>query len=167
MTSERWKEIAGFEGTYWISDTGRIRNRWGRFLKTQVINSGYERALLFRTTGRTVKLVHRAVAEAYLPNPTSLPEVNHQDTNKLNNHASNLEWSSAQANSAHARANGLCVLKPNAKAVVGTSVKDGSELQFPSQKDAEVALVGKASSAIHSCLIGRQKTAYGYVWRRA
>lgn len=167
MTSERWEEIVGFENKYWISDIGRVRNRWGRIVKPQVINSGYERVLLYTTNGRVVKLVHRAVAEAYLPNPNSFPEVNHKDTNKTNNAAGNLEWATAKANSAHARTNGLCVLKPNARPVVGTSLKDGTQIRFPSQKDAEVAFVGKASSAIHSCLTGRRKTAYGHTWATA
>jgi hypothetical protein len=41
---------------------------------------------------KTSKGVHRMVAEAWIPNPTNLPEVNHKDLNRYNNHADNLEW---------------------------------------------------------------------------
>lgn len=47
------------------------------------------------------------VAEAWIPNPSLLPQVNHIDGNKLNNHADNLEWCDAGHNLRHARALGL------------------------------------------------------------
>lgn len=49
-----------------------------------------------------VKSVHRAVAEAFLPNPNNYPLVNHLDGNKLNDVAFNLEWSNNGMNSEHA-----------------------------------------------------------------
>ena len=44
------------------------------------------------------KYIHRLVAEAFLPNPNNLPEVDHKDTNGLNNKVSNLQWCSRQEN---------------------------------------------------------------------
>ena len=41
---------------------------------------------------RKQKLVHRLVAEAFIPNPQNLPEVNHKDENPANCNADNLEW---------------------------------------------------------------------------
>ena len=42
---------------------------------------------------------HRLVAEMFIPNPDRLPQVNHKDENKLNNHYSNLEWCDSKYNS--------------------------------------------------------------------
>lgn len=46
--------------------------------------------------------VHRLVALAWIPNPENLPEVNHKDGDKTNNHRTNLEWVSRSQNKRHA-----------------------------------------------------------------
>ena len=51
------------------------------------------------------RLIHRLVAEAFLPNPNDLPEVNHKDLNTANNRLDNLEWVSVSDNNLHKQAN--------------------------------------------------------------
>ena len=60
--------------------------------------------------GKTYK-VHRLVAICYIENPNNLPQVNHIDGNKTNNHVSNLEWCTASYNTQHAYDNGLAKSK--------------------------------------------------------
>ena len=66
-------------------------------------NRGYHSVGIRRKT----HMVHRLVAQAFVPNPDSKPFVNHIDGNKLNNHVSNLEWCTVQENNQHARETGL------------------------------------------------------------
>lgn len=50
-------------------------------------------------SSRTVfRLVHRLIAETFLPNPENLPVVDHIDENKANNKVSNLRWCTHQQN---------------------------------------------------------------------
>ena len=44
------------------------------------------------------KLIHRLVAEAFIPNVNNYSTVNHKDENKLNNCVENLEWLSVEDN---------------------------------------------------------------------
>lgn len=67
-------------------------------------HDGYRKVL---TRERVKVYVHRLVAEAFIPNPDNLPEVNHIDGNRSNNAVHNLEWVSHADNMRHAYATGL------------------------------------------------------------
>lgn len=162
--TEIWKPCIGYEGLYEVSDQGRVRNSRGKVLKTQTINSGYKVLHFHKSGSRRTRLVHRLVADAFVPNPHGLPEVNHDDTNKQNNKPGNLEWVTRRGNVLHARSNGLCVEKPNARPVLGLRLSDAHCVEFPSMFDAEVALTGRQSSALNHFFAGKKKSAYGYVW---
>jgi len=161
---EQWKDIPGYEGRYQVSDLGRVRGVKGS-LRPQPQNSGYLVVHLYLDGVRRVRLVHTLVAEAFVNGWFAGAEVNHRDTKKVNNCATNLEWVTRSKNIQHAYANGH--KGPTRFAVVGTPLNGGFAVRFNSQLDAEKALAGKASSAINHCLTGKKKSAYGYTWSRA
>lgn len=89
---------------YIITKEGQIINKKrGNVLKPQLNGKGYLRIWI----GKKLYFVHRLVAEKYIPNPNNLPQVNHKDGNKLNNHVNNLEWVSNEYNRKHALKNRL------------------------------------------------------------
>ena len=110
------KPIKGFEGYLISSDNGQIySNVKGKTmfpLKTYTKPDGYLAVSLWDSSERGKKtrktfLVHRLVAETFIPNPESKPTVNHKDVVKTNNCVDNLEWATLHEQEAHSFANGL------------------------------------------------------------
>lgn len=102
-----WEPVRGFEEYYLVSPRGQIYSiRRGIILST-FISAGYEQTELNVSGKHYKRLIHRLVAEAYIPNPNNLPCVNHIDGDPLNNEVSNLEWCTYSENMVHASQHGL------------------------------------------------------------
>jgi len=97
-----YKDIVetGVGEKYQVSNTGVVINkRTGNPLKQRIHKTGYYVVGLYNTDDRKVyRRVSRLVAEAFVPNPDNKPQVDHIDNNRLNNHASNLQWLTASEN---------------------------------------------------------------------
>lgn len=103
---EIWKPVKGFEN-YLVSNFGKVK-RNDVELNPYIDATKYSKVGLAQGNGKQKKfLLHRLVAEVFLPNPESKPEVNHIDGNKQNNCVSNLEWVTRGENVKHASKNGL------------------------------------------------------------
>jgi NUMOD4 motif-containing protein/HNH endonuclease len=99
---EEWRWAPGREGRYQVSSFGRVRSflfsQSGRIMRLDIASNGYVRVhFQFKQTW----LLHRLVATVFLPNPQSLPVVNHIDGNPRNNTLSNLEWVTYSDNMRH------------------------------------------------------------------
>jgi hypothetical protein len=58
------------------------------------------------------RLVHRLIAQAFIPNPLSKKQVNHKNGNKVDNRIENLEWVTQEENMQHAYDTGLKTYRP-------------------------------------------------------
>lgn len=89
---------------YQISNLGRVKSIVGKekILKTW-INKRYYSVSLMKDKVQKNHLVHRLVAQAFIPNPENKPEVNHVDGNTKNFNISNLEWSTPSENIHHSK----------------------------------------------------------------
>ena len=104
MKKEYWKSVVGYEGLYMVSNWGRVKSiKFGkeRILKPVTNSSGYLLVGLYKNNIEKKYSVHRLVAEAFIPNPYNLPQVNHKDENKQNNVVSNLEWCTHEYNNTY------------------------------------------------------------------
>lgn len=105
---ENWKQIAEWPN-YAVSDHGRVKRLISRnsgvagsILKHFLVTGYPSVNLTHPGRGRKSVRIHRLVAEAFLPLPQDMTEVNHIDATRDNNHVSNLEWVNAAGNRRHA-----------------------------------------------------------------
>ena len=147
---EIWKKIKDYEGLYWISNLGRVKNRHGRVLKPE-IRQGYYSIDLMKNHKRKKYRIHRLVAEAFIENPDNLPQVNHKDENKLNNEADNLEWCDNTYNTHYSRHENLAVYCFDL------------DQEFKSASEAAVHL-GLCRTSIVKCCRGQLHQVGGMLW---
>lgn len=160
--TENWKNVAGYEGLYQVSDLGRVKSlKYGkvRILKPQPDGDGYPYVTLCREGKRKLIHIHRLVAKAFIPNPLNLPVVNHKDENPKNNTVDNLEWCTVKYNNNY----GTC--KARRSKVVLQYDKSGNLVrEWPSTKEVQ-RQTGFAQSNISNCCRGKYKSSHGYIWR--
>lgn len=112
-TTEQWKPVVGYEGTYEVSDHGRVRsvdrvvatrNGHTRKYKSRMLSAaagyaGYREVKLARSDKGKTRRVHDLVARAFIGAPRPRQIVCHIDSDPSNNNASNLRWDDHLGNS--------------------------------------------------------------------
>lgn len=181
---ELWMPVKGYECKYEVSNYGNVvslnyRQTGERHpLSIKTGKDGYLRVTLCKKCICKSILVHRLVAEAFIPNPENKPFVDHIDTDRKNNCVSNLKWCNRKEN-----ANNPITLKrmgdnlrnlkriyreqisKKRKIKVAQYTLDGKLVKvWDSAKDAEISL-SIFNSDICNCCKGNRKTAGGYIWK--
>lgn len=171
IAAEQWRDVAGYEGVYQVSDFGRVRSvarvvSDGRPLRGRIIRAwGGGRAkdyqhVALSSGGRVVKYqVHRLAAVAFIPNPEGKKQVNHKDGNPSNNAVQNLEWSTNAENNLHAyrvlgRVAGMTG-KTGAKCKNSKVVRISGAFDFPSCSDAAEFLGVTREAVAAAARVGR------------
>lgn len=163
---EIWRDIENYKGIYQISNLGNLKNvKTGKNFKISQNKFGYvEFCLRKNGKAKTIKC-HRLVAEAFIPNPNKLPQVNHKDENKLNNRMDNLEWCDNKYNSNYGtRGKRIGEKLSKVLKIPIIQCKNGVKIKvWNSAKEVEETL-GIKRSNICKCLKKIRNTAGGYNW---
>lgn len=152
MGKELWKKIVidGQETFYSVSSFGQIRNdSTGTILAGSIANNGYRMVHLRYRIEKNCS-VHRLVMKAFNPcEDMDYLQVNHIDGNKLNNHISNLEWTTALENMRHSFVTGL---QPNALISVYIYDLQGNYITKTDSAAEASALTGDDATCILRCV---------------
>lgn len=159
------KDIKGFENRYAITDEGKVwsylRNK---FLSLAKHRDGYLKVGLYDKNGKYfTKFVHRLVAEAFIPNPNNLPQINHKDETRTNNCVENLEWCDSKYNANYGNHNSkISKSKINHPSRSKKVICVETQLIYPSTMEAE-----RQTKITHIRDVCNQKAklAGGYHWK--
>jgi len=180
--SEVWKDIKGYEGLYQVSNLGRVKSLertltrkngrrqtiQERILKPLIRRDGYLQVVFYNSNGKSERIyIHRLICKAFHENPENKPCVNHIDENKTNNSASNLEWCTYAENINHGTRNrraGKAIAKALSKPV-GQYTRDGKLIKVWQSAHEVQRQLGFYQGNISRAVLGKTKTAYGYVWK--
>lgn len=154
-----WKDIENYEGIYSISNNGIVKSFYKgkeRLLKQTRDKDGYCFVGLFKNKKNKMSRVHRLVAQAFIPNPNKLPEINHIDENKQNNNVDNLEWCTHKYNSTYSLATPISQYSKDGKLITNweSIIKASRTLEIDS------------GAIAHCCNKDKYaKTFKGFIWR--
>ena len=188
MEEEVWKDIKGYEGHYQISSLGRVRSIDHVIHRTDGTSAFYRGRILVLSGDPYLGVrlcvgphyrshrVHRLVAEAFVPNPNGLSDVDHIDCDKHNNRATNLRWCTRGDNIRFAWENGLVHKKPysewpeesrenSARAMRRAVIRsDGKRYESTTQAAKDL---GVSRGAVSHVLCGLTQTCQGFSFQYA
>lgn len=162
MVVENWQQIKYFPN-YQVSDLGNVKNKTtNKNIAKWRKSNGYLQVTLHSNGIKKNVYIHRLVAEAFIPNPDNLTDVNHKDENKTNNTVNNLEWMT-HLNNCNYGNRGKKISSSLSKPVVQMSLSGKLIRKFPSLISVNKAGFGFGNVA-NVCL-GTKEEAYGFKWK--
>lgn len=172
IMEEEWRDIKNYEGLYQVSNLGRVKSLdrtivgkngrvfpfKGKVLKPCKMSCDYEQVILANNGIHKNMLVHRLVAQAFLPNPDNLPQVSHKDETPYHNNVENLEWASAKDNINYGHRTELASKKVYQYTLDGVLIKEW-------KSTSECGRNGFRQWSVAACCRGEYKKHKGYIWR--
>ena len=176
-----WRDVKGYEGIYKVSEKGvvislpRVVNginnnvRFQKLYKMKIHQdkNGYWIVNLSKDYTNDLKLLHRVIAEAFIPNPNNLPHINHKDENPSNYAIDNLEWCNHLYNMNYGTRNERVAAKNTngklSKPVLQLDMQGNIIKEWISIAEAERNVFRQ--SGISNCCAGRIKTHKGFIWK--
>lgn len=190
MKNEIWKDIAGYEGYYQVSNFGRVKSLQrtvitGKYscpvvLKERILTvsknkHGYGYVMLASNGTSKSFAVHRLVIKSFILNPENKPQVNHIDGIKTHNELENLEWATNSENQLHAHKTGLKTSSfagifgidhPRSRKIIQLGI-DGLEIDTYYSSVEASQKTGICYGSINNCARGVAKTGGGFIWKYA
>lgn len=177
---EIWRDVKDFEGFYQVSNFGRIksldriiqqhhRNQRnvehiykGKILKGNINKNGYITVDLHKKGKIKTFLLHRLIAETFIPKVKGKNIINHKDNNPTNNQVNNLEWCTQSENIKYAYEFGN-KKPPHQKRIIQFDRNNNFICEWESQTQIERVLGIKQANISKVCL-GKRSQAGGYLW---
>lgn len=163
---EIWKDIAGYEGRYQVSNFGNVksldyaRSKGPRRIKQTYTKDKYLKVDLHKDGHKKTIAVHRLVCEAFVSKVEGRGEVNHINGDKEDNRAKNLEWVTHLENVRHSK----MVLKRGGRTPVPVLCVETGHIFSDMHEAARYA--GRTPSNIKAAIDGIYQTSAGYHWKR-
>ena len=175
---EVWKDIKGYEGLYQVSNLGRVRsldryrefNNKKCFVKGKILKQGLDTKKRYlhvqlSKKGKTKPVqVHTLVGKHFVIGYKEGLEIDHIDTNPINNKSNNLRWVDRSANMLNPKTHAKIIkhhIEVQRRPVIGINIKNGFILEFDYVRQAKAAGFKGIGENLH----GRAKQCKGYVWR--
>lgn len=167
---EMWKDIVGYEGLYQVSNLGNVRsmNYRGTGKIQNLVPKENNCGRLWVQLGKKPFLIHRLVANAFIPNQKGYPQINHIDENPRNNMVANLEWCTGEYNIRCYIENHDTVgrKKKNTRPVNQYDLSGRIVKQWKDSRTIKNE-TGMSQWSITQCCDGKRNTAYGFRWQYA
>lgn len=178
MAHEEWRDIAGYEGLYQVSNLGRVRSldrrvqsrpgrtriARGKIMAPQIVN-GYLKVVLYGNGCYKNRLVHRLVAETFIEPVEGKNYVDHINGNKTDNRVENLRWVTIGENNHLMYEQGLVDLEKRRMHGVNTIKKFGT----PTPKKAVIrddGVVFESVTAAAKAIGAGESTLSGAIGKR-